>query len=98
MLRDPIFESAQRLAAINPRLCMQDRTVSHHTGGKSRGYGVRDIVALLYPSIKIDYAALHQASIDVRYGNGTPAPLEDLMGRCDLIREKSNRGLLSNPA
>lgn len=97
MLVDPIFEDAPRLAAVSPRLCMQDRTASHHQGRKGQGLGIREIVPLIYPSIHSDYVALHQASIDVRYGTGTRAPLNDLKSRCARIVTAGARGELANP-
>lgn len=97
LIDDPIFGSIQLLAAVSPKLIMDDRFATHHQGRKGGGVhrlGVSELVALLYPIAAGEYRALHQASIDVRYGSQLLAPLDDLLSRCERIHELADQGSL----
>ena len=97
MLADPIFSSVQRLVKVNVKLTMEDRTATHHQGRRSdNGHrlGVNEIVILIYPVIGSEYRALHQASVDVRYGSRLLAPLDDLRTRCERIHRLGDSGRL----
>jgi hypothetical protein len=77
MLVDPIFQDPAKCAAKHADLNMEDRFTDRHqvrrSGGSGRGWGVNDLVLLLYRSIAGDYDRLHQASVSVRYRQGLPA-------------------------
>lgn len=70
---DPIFDSAARCAAVDPRITIESRLAEHHSGGfgqNGRTLGVNELVFKLYKGIRVPYMRLHAASIDVRYGSG----------------------------
>jgi hypothetical protein len=93
MLDDPIFTDATALSRISPKLTMEDRNATHHEGRRSdpeHRLGINEVVSLLYRGVNSHYMALHQASLQVRYGSGLVAPLDDLQRRCDLIHEAAN--------
>lgn len=95
MLVDPIFNNATLLSRVNVNLTMADRESAHHEGRRSdpaHRLGVNEIVSLLYRNINGHYMALHQASVQVRYGSGLIAPLGDLERRCDLVHQAAADG------
>lgn len=97
MLSDPIWGDLKALAAISPKLALEDQNATHHQGRKSgtgHRLGVSEIVPLLYPTVKGQYWALHSASIDVRYGSKLIAPLADLERRADEIHQAAAEGHL----
>ncbi|NQX15121.1 hypothetical protein [Rathayibacter sp. VKM Ac-2857] len=76
LIADPVFDSASKVAAVSPRLVMEDRFAIRHKGyigGGDRALGVNDIVALLYPGVAAQYRRLHMASVHVRYLTGLGA-------------------------
>lgn len=77
---DSIFDDWDALRAVDPRLIPDDRFATKHQmrRGSERDFGVKDLVEVLYPEIKIQYAELHGASVGVRYKNGINIPLDDL--------------------
>lgn len=97
MLADPLFEDPTRCHAKHHDLNIDDRHTDRHQVRKSRdagrGWGVNDLVLLLYRPIVGDYERLHQASVSVRYRDGLPAEaLTALRGSVDRIREAFDAG------
>lgn len=71
LLDDPIFTDFDALRAVRPDLSPDDRFASAHKVRKGQpGYGVNDLVLLLYPRVAGTYDKLHSMSIDVRYQRG----------------------------
>ncbi len=77
ILADPLFTSIAACTAKHPQLQMSDQTVTMHKArvvpGKTRAFGVNDLVDLLYPSIAMEYLELHSWSVNVRYLEGLEA-------------------------
>ena len=92
MEKDPIFSDRALLSAVHPNLYPEDRHETKHSkGGLSKpAFGVNEIVTLVYPHIKREYAALHLASCDIRYEAGLPARtrLSSTESWCELIRQE----------
>ncbi len=97
LLEDPIFDDPSRCSATHPDLNIDDRHTDRHQirkprGSSSRGWGVNDLVLLLYRSIAGDYDRLHQASVSVRYRDGLPAGSLDHVRQCvDVVRAAHER-------
>lgn len=76
MIADPLFDDPGKCAAKHADLNIDDRHTDRHQVRKSkeagRGWGVNDLVLLLYKGIVGDYDRLHQASVSVRYRDGLP--------------------------
>lgn len=73
MYADPIFDDMERCAAVHPRLTIASRLAEHHSGGfgtSGRTLGVSEVVFKLYKNIRVPYSRLHDASNQVRYGDG----------------------------
>lgn len=101
LLTDPVFDSPQRLAAVNSALTPAERYVTRHTGdrkpGSQRCWGVNNLVFMLYRPHWRDYERLHQASIDVRYKLGLNVSVSDLVGALDRITDAYRHGDLRCP-
>jgi len=103
LLSDPIFTDARRCARLNPRLSLQDRFTERHQtrkprGGEGRGWGVNDLVLLLYRPIVGDYSRLHTASVSVRYYGGLPSgSLEPIQTSAAVVCEAFEAGELVAP-
>lgn len=99
LLQDPIFDDVGRLHQKHLDLIPDDRfTDRHHvrtTRGERRGWGVNELVQLLYPSMVADYEKLHSASVSVRYRAGLPADaVPSLRASVDRIRAAAANGEL----
>lgn len=73
LISEPLFQQGlARLMSVNPLLQIGDRFAEHHSGGMagSRSLGVSELVTILYPRIDAHYKRLHNASLQVRYGQG----------------------------
>lgn len=75
LLSDPVFDDANRLSKINPKILPEDRFVAKHSKGglSSAAFGINEIVSVLYLEIRARYLRLHVASNQVRYGRGIKA-------------------------
>lgn len=72
LMADPIFSDLSALKSINSELTPDDKNeYRHHVRAKQPGFGVNQLVQMLYTPFSEDYEKLHQASIAVRYGGGT---------------------------
>lgn len=79
LVSDSLFDDMASLKAIDPNLVPEDRLASkHQVRRRGTGFGVNDLVRLVYPSINSAYLELHGQSIGVRYERGTSVPLDDL--------------------
>lgn len=90
MRQDSRFDDPSALAKIDQRLCMEDRDTTRHKGrggGTRAEVGINDIVRLMYRDCRSAYHKLHQASIDVRYGEGLKAEMATLMALHEQVRE-----------
>lgn len=70
LLRDPRFKDLKALHSIHPLLAPDDRTTQWHKARRGRvhsGFGVNDLMELMYKEVAVDYLLLHSASGDVRY-------------------------------
>lgn len=97
MLRDPLFDDPAKCSAKHLDLNTDDRYTDRHQVRKSRdagrGWGVNDLVLLLYRGIVGDYERLHTASVDVRYRDGLlPEALPALRSNIDNIRAAFDAG------
>jgi len=94
---DAIFDEPTRLSRISPQLTPADRSTARHKGRKStsngREWGINELVFLLYRPLAGDYDRLHQASIDVRYGQGLRGDVADLRGNLTSIEDAYAGGL-----
>jgi hypothetical protein len=74
LMEDSVFGELDRLKTHGKNWIPDDRWNSHHQArrgnGSAQAPGVSDMVSVLYPSVAVDYAQLHSASIAVRYGLG----------------------------
>ncbi|MDH5150460.1 hypothetical protein [Brevibacterium casei] len=94
-LQDPIFDDMTRLKSINQHLMPDDRnTQKHKVRRGGNGFGVNDLVHLLYPSKRGDYERLHQSSLGVRYGQGVVYPIDQLAEMAAGISEARTSGML----
>lgn len=76
---DPIFDDLTALKKIDPNLMETDRWADkHHVPSKASGFGINNLVKLIYPETQGSYHELHGASVGVRYGLGVTVPLNDL--------------------
>lgn len=99
LVSDPVFDDPARLAKAPISLTPDDRHVTSHKGrrrpGSPQEWGVNDLVAMLYRFIRDDYELLHQASIEVRYGQGLVLPpLKTAREALDRISARSDSGTL----
>lgn len=97
LIGDPIFNDFERLKKLNQHLIKEDRFTSRHKGRRNARepqFGVNELVHLLYPSIRIDYEALHVASLSVRYGTGLVAPIEEIQRHATAVRSAFDSGHL----
>ena len=98
LLADPIFTDPTRLSRKNPQLQLADRATKRHHGrapkGQPRVWGINDLVVLMYQHVAVDYEALHQASIEVRYQSGLRSSLDDARAELDVIRSAQSSGRL----
>lgn len=68
--RDPRFQDIETHKRIDGRLTPHDRFSHWHKARRGRthtGFGINDLVELMYPEIASDYINLHEASLSVRY-------------------------------
>lgn len=71
LLEDPVFDDMERLNSIRPGLCADDRRSSaHHMKKGQPGFGINELVLVLYRPVAGPYERLHSMSIDVRYQRG----------------------------
>lgn len=95
ILADPIFDDMTELKKLNPHLIPSDREAPVHKVRRGQpGFGVNNLVQLLYPSMTKSYEKLHQSSIGVRYGEGFVYPVEELEGISAGISKARVDGLL----
>lgn len=101
LLQDPIFDDVGRLHVKHHDLQASDRYTDRHQirkgpGSGPRGWGINELVQLLYPTVIRPYDQLHQASVSVRYRDGLPGDaLPGLASAIDDIRDAARTGVLS---
>lgn len=82
LLEDTVFDTIDACQAVNRDLLPQDRDTTRHNGRRrtssGREWGINELVLLLYRPAAGTYEKLHQASIDVRYGDGLRASITDV--------------------
>jgi len=94
-LSDPIFDDMTRLKSINQNLMPDDKLTQKHKVRRGQpGFGVNDLVQLLYPSKVADYERLHQSSLGVRYGQGVVYPIDRVAEMAAGIAEARTSGML----
>ncbi|WP_298589490.1 hypothetical protein [uncultured Kocuria sp.] len=101
LVSDPIFQDEARLTSINVYLTRMDCYAEHHQGHpkRGRGYGISDLVRILYRTYSPMYEQLHSASNDVRYHAGLGmTSLEELEEHVSCITQAFNDGKLLAPA
>lgn len=93
---DPVFDNIADLKKLNPNLMPDDRYPTTHKVRRNQpGFGVNELVQLLYPTHIKEYEKLHQSSIRVRYDCASPVyALADLRDWCKEIRQAATTGLL----
>jgi|SRR5690625_2892127 hypothetical protein len=72
LLHDPVFSDLSALKDLHWNLTPDERTVTHHNAhipGRT-GFGIVDLVHLLYKHVGATYRTLHRGSNEVRYGTG----------------------------
>jgi hypothetical protein len=98
-IEDPVFDDPTRLRTFSEHLIPDDRFVGHHQGRLGAGprkLGVNDIVALLYPSVIVEYRRLHAGSIAVRYGHGlAPISTQSIIDDYDAVTAAYQARLLT---
>lgn len=101
LLQDAIFDDVGRLHEKHHDLQSSDRYTDRHQirkgpGSGHRGWGINELVQLLYPGVIRPYDRLHQASVSVRYRDGLPGDaLPGLSTAIDEIRDAARAGNLS---
>lgn len=86
---DPVFDDLSSLKKIDPNLMETDRWADkHHVPRTAPGFGINNLVKLIYPAIQGSYHELHGASVGVRYGLGVTVPLDDLALDLEDVRTK----------
>lgn len=83
---DVRLDSDANARAADPKLSASSRHVDFHNGHRSRGPGMNEVVATLYPKIGAQYELLHIKSVEVRYDSGLQnATIDDVRQVADLV-------------
>ena len=88
---DARFDDLDSLKRLHPDLIPDDRRTAKHKARRRSNapdFGVNDLVLLMYPTAAPAYEQLHQASIEVRYNQGTPdvlPPAERMLEMVDAV-------------
>lgn len=94
-INDPIFDDMTALKKLHLDLMPSDRhPTSHQVRRGQSGFGVNDLVHLLYPSMRRDYERLHQASIGVRYRRNAVYDIEQIEEMAEGIQHARVKGML----
>lgn len=96
LINDPAFDSMTDVKKLNPHLTPGDRFVTQHKVRRTQaGFGVNELVQILYPQYARDYERLHQASIQVRYHKGNHVyPVGDLVTAAQRIHNDLRSGIV----
>lgn len=94
-LSDPVFNDLSKLKSIDQNLMPDDKYSQKHKIRRGQpGFGVNDLVQLLYPSKVADYERLHQSSLGIRYGQGVVYPIEHIAEMASGVIDARVRGML----
>lgn len=95
LLDDPIFDDLGELKKLSPHLMTDSKYAHvHKVRNGQPGFGVNNLVHLLYPGKRQSYEKLHQSSLGVRYGQGVVYPVDQLESMASDIAEARRNGLL----
>lgn len=74
---DPVFSDFTAMKMAHQDLTPDDRrTDKHHVRkGSNQGFGMVDLMQILYKHVASNYRVLHECSTDVRYGTGIRGPI-----------------------
>lgn len=86
---DPIFNDLTALKRVDQNLMESDRWAEkHHVPKNVVGFGLNNLVSLIYPSVQASYHELHGASVNVRYERGLTFTLDALAESLEDVREQ----------
>lgn len=84
---DPIFDDLTALKNLDQNLMESDRRAEkHHMPKNVPGFGINNLVSMIYPSIQASYHDLHGASVSVRYEQGLTYTLDELAENLEDVR------------
>lgn len=96
-LMDPVFDNFAEMKLAHQHLTPDDRYADKHQVRKgSHGFGMVDLVQILYKHVGKNYRVLHQGSVQVRYENGLRPPynIQDLMDLSQEFQDEFHAGHL----
>lgn len=98
-LNDPIFDDLTELKKLNVHLMTDSKYAHvHKVRNGQNGFGVNNLVQLLYPSKTQPYEKLHQSSLGVRYGQGVVYPVDQLETMAaDIVEARRSEILVASP-